>query len=106
MCVRSKQRTLEKATNRRARILLGITRGGTIHKVTAFGIKNELQNYVHDVVPINERFQTVVFKGTIPISMITAYAPKVAATDQQKEHSYDKLTQATNNLNRKKLPWC
>ena len=64
----------------------GDKRGKTIHEGTAFVIKNELLNYVHDVVPINEKSQTIIFKGTIPISIITAYAPTAAATDQLKEH--------------------
>ena len=73
----------------------GGKRGGTIHEGTAFVIKNELLKYVHDAVPINERVQTIIFKGAIPISIITAYAPTAAATDQLKEHFYNKLTQAT-----------
>lgn len=54
-------------------------------------IRNELRNYVKDVIPINSRLIILILRGIIPITIISTYAPTADKTDTEKDKYYNVL---------------
>ena len=57
----------------------------------AFVIRNELKNYIKDIIPINERIMVVKFEGTIDMNIVIAYSPTAAAETIEKDSFYKSL---------------
>ena len=57
----------------------------------AFVIRNELTNYIQDIIPINERLMIIKLKGTMSITIIVCYAPTANAETSEKDKFYKTL---------------
>ena len=57
----------------------------------AFVIRNELINYIQDIIPINEKLMVIKLKGTMPITIIVCYAPTANTETNEKDKFYKTL---------------
>lgn len=54
-------------------------------------IKNELNNYIEDIQPINERLMIITIKSTIPITIVAVYAHTAQYTLLEKQNLYEEI---------------
>ena len=54
-------------------------------------INNELNNYIEDIEPINDRITTNALSGTVPVTIICNYTPTAKATFEEKKTEHYKL---------------
>ena len=54
-------------------------------------IKNEFRNYIMDIEPISGRIMRINFNATLPITLLTVYAPTAQSTTDRKEAFYKQL---------------
>jgi len=61
--------------------------------VTGVGIliKSTLNNYIKEVIPVNDRIITITLNYTLPITFIGVYAPPSERTKKEKEEFYKVL---------------
>ena len=57
------------------------------HAGVGIVIKNELNNYLEDVDPINDRLISMTFQSKKPISIIATYAFTSNGTEEEKNTS-------------------
>ena len=69
----------------------GVGEERTIREGVAVVIKNEMRNYVQDVVMVSERIIILKLRGTVPITVIGVYAPTALATEAKKTMFYKTL---------------
>ena len=74
--------------------------------VTGVGIliKSTLNNYIKEVIPVNDRIITITLNYTLPITFIGVYAPPSERTKKEKEAFYKALTKRTAKKHKAKGP--
>ena len=57
----------------------------------AFVVRNTYLNYIKEITPVNDRIIVLTLYATMPITLISAYAPTADKTTEQKEKFYKPL---------------
>ena len=56
-------------------------------------VSNDLVNYIHNIVPINDRLMYVVLGYGMPVTLINVYVPTAEHETETKENLYARLAQ-------------
>ena len=59
-------------------------------------VKNELQNYIEDIQPINERLMRITLSLAIPVTLIAVYAHTAMEEYETKKKLYDEIKEEFN----------
>ena len=57
----------------------------------AIVVSNEFRNYVIDVEPMNHRIMSITLRGTVPLRILSVYAPTAQAEERTKTDFYKTL---------------
>ena len=76
---------------------------GNIYAGVGFVIKNTLLNYVSDMRPISDRVMDMTLGATLPITIISIYAPTAEHPEEEKDLFY-KLVQETYQEHKSRGP--
>ena len=64
-------------------------------------VKNEIHEFIKDVIPHNHRLLEVQLEGTIPTTLVSAYAPQAGRPQAEKTEFYETLTMIVQKINKK-----
>jgi len=64
-----------------------------------------MRNYARGVEPGGDRIMSMELKGTVPLTIVSAYAPTAMAQTEDKQTFYTKLEQVAGKAGRRGMAW-
>ena len=79
----------------------GNDKGERDYAGVAIIIDNSLAKYIRDVTPHSNRASELSLEGSVPITIIGAYAPQAGRPQHEKENFYEQLRSIIKKINKK-----